>query len=45
LVLPPGDYVWELRINGEPAAKAPFWVQEVVRESATSGGADQENYR
>jgi hypothetical protein len=43
LVLPPGDYVWELRINGEPAAKAPFWVQEVVRESATSGGPDQHN--
>jgi hypothetical protein len=30
LVLPPGDYVWELLINGEPAANAPFWVQEIV---------------
>jgi hypothetical protein len=30
LALPPGDYVWELFINGTAAARAPFWVQEVV---------------
>jgi hypothetical protein len=30
LTLPPGDYVWELRINGEPTAWSSFWVQEVV---------------
>jgi hypothetical protein len=30
LVLPPGDYVWELLINGDVAAKASFWVQEVI---------------
>lgn len=30
LALSSGSYVWELRINGEPAAKAPFWVQEIV---------------
>jgi hypothetical protein len=30
LMLSPGDYVWELQINGERAAQASFWVQEVT---------------
>jgi hypothetical protein len=30
LELPPGDYVWELLIDGLPVTRAPFWVQEVV---------------
>jgi len=30
LALPPGDYVWQLRIDGSPVTTAPFWVQEVA---------------
>ena len=26
LVLDPGGYVWEVRVNEEPKARAPFWV-------------------
>jgi hypothetical protein len=29
LLLPPGEYIWELLVNGEPGAKAPFGVPEV----------------
>jgi hypothetical protein len=30
LALPPGDYVWELRVDDATVTTAPFWVQEVV---------------
>jgi hypothetical protein len=30
LALPPGDYAWELQIDGVLVAEARFWVQEVV---------------
>jgi hypothetical protein len=30
LVLPPGEYTWQLLVNGEPGATAPFAVPEVT---------------
>jgi hypothetical protein len=30
LVLPPGEYTWELLVNGEPGATASFGVPEVT---------------
>jgi hypothetical protein len=30
LVLAPGEYTWELLVNGEPGATAPFAVPEVA---------------
>jgi hypothetical protein len=30
LVLPPGEYTWQLLVDGEPGATAPFAVSEVA---------------